>query len=116
LAYDSRREPVGLGFECWILHDGEPGSERIPYAPRALLQDVRQLVPEQALAVRRLRMILAGSEVNPRADRKGEGANPCGFGTDESPDVREARAKGRLHLPEHSVGQSPAGRVGQTLQ
>ena len=44
-------EAVGFGFESVVLDHGDPGAEWVPHAASALLDDMRQFVAEQLLAV-----------------------------------------------------------------
>src|SRR5688572_10518481 len=90
--------PLRLGFHRVVLHDRDTGTEWIAHAARALLQDVRELVAEDLLALRRGGVVLAGCEMDVGALGECESADGRCLRTDVDADVGEARAEERLHL------------------
>ena len=108
-------EAVGFGFEGVVLNDGDSAAEGIGDASGALLHDVGKLVAEQKLSVRRVRVVLAGSEVDVRTPGKGDGPDGRGLGADMDADVGEVCAKGGFHLGLNIAGQRPSARLGPEI-
>ena len=66
---------MGLCLEYRVMHHGHPRSQRVAHPPGALLDDVRQLVAEQLLALGRLGVVLARREVEVGAVSEGQCAD-----------------------------------------
>jgi hypothetical protein len=88
-----------------ILDNGSARLEWIPYQACALLQHVRELVPEQLLSRCRVGIVLAWREENPRAVCERQRANGTGFRSHVDANGREIGAKCRLHSLPHVTGQ-----------
>jgi hypothetical protein len=71
----------------------EPRRKRTPHAAGALLQDVRELVPEELLPPRCGRVVAAGREVNRGADGERRRTEHHRLPSDVHAHVAEARSE-----------------------
>ncbi len=73
----ARRDPqahgLGLGLQGRVLDHRHARAQGVLHPPGLLLHHVGQLVAEQLLALRRLRVVLPGGEVEVGADGEGQG-------------------------------------------
>src|SRR5262249_17698781 len=100
----------------------DAGSERIHDAARSLLQHVRELVANQPLTLRRVRVVLPSREVDVGSMGEGESANRIGVRSDVNTNVGQVSFQDRFHSSPHrfwkpmaAVG-SEAGTVARQLK
>jgi hypothetical protein len=91
-----------------VLHHGHSAAEGVGHSSSALLDDMGEFVAEQKLSVRRVRVVLAGREVDVRPPREGDRADSRGFGSDVDADIGEIRAEGGFHLGLNVARQRPS--------
>lgn len=101
-------QAIRFGFERVILDHGHSVAEGIGYPARSLLHNVGQFMAEQKLAVRGVRIVLSGREVQIGSPGKSDGPDGRRLGSYVHAYVGEAGAKGRLHLRLHIPRQRPA--------
>jgi hypothetical protein len=96
---------IGFGLQGVIVHNCDAGPERILHTSRALLQHMRELVSEELLSPRGVRIVLAGREENVRAVCEGTRPDGTGFGSHVDANGGKIGAECRLHFLPHGVGQ-----------
>jgi hypothetical protein len=87
-----------------ILHHRHAAPKGIGNAARPLLHDMRQLVAQQKLPVRRMGIVLAGCEMDIRSPRKRDSADRGRFGSHMYAHIGEAGFKRCLHLGLYVAG------------
>lgn len=96
---------IGLRFERVVLNHRKPGAERIAYPAITLLNNMRQFVAEQLLALQRIGLISARCEIDVEADRKRDCADTLGLRSNMYSDIGEISAERRFHLAAHRLWQ-----------
>jgi hypothetical protein len=108
-------QTVGFCFKNLILHYRDSGSEGIGYPSGALLHDVRELVAKQELAMRRVRVILAGREVQVRAPGKCNCANGRSVRAYVDSHVGEVCVERGFHLGLNISRKRPSAGLGAQI-
>ncbi len=90
--------PIGLELELLVVNHRDAAPERIADATFTLLNDVRELVPDELTAALGVRLVLPRREVEIGADGEGESADGRSVGADVDAHVGEIGLEVALHL------------------
>jgi hypothetical protein len=105
--------PLRLRLQRAVLHHREAAAERIAHAAGALLHHMGELVAEQLLAPRGLRLEAARRVIDVGAQGEGDGADALGLWADMDADGGKVGAEGCPFLAAHRVRQWPAAAGGE---
>jgi len=108
-------QAISFRFERLILYDRHAGAEGVCDSPGALLHHVGEFVTEKELAVRRMRVVLAGGEVQVRAPGERDGPDGRSLRPDVDPDIGEVGAERGLHLGLNVTRQRPSAGLGSEI-
>jgi len=101
---------------AWLRTNATPELKRIAYPSRALLHHVSELVSEQLPALRRVRVIMPGGDVDAQTECEGERADGLSFGSDVNANIGEIGAKRRFHLVPKWPGQGLAAAAAEVRE
>ncbi|HEX3995718.1 MAG TPA: hypothetical protein VHX39_31500 [Acetobacteraceae bacterium] len=97
-------KPIRLRLQHPILNNRQ-GAARRPHAPRALLHHMRELMPQQLLALHRIRLKPAGREIHVVAHGEGHRANTLRLGPHMHTHGGKIGPQRCLHLATHRIWQ-----------
>jgi hypothetical protein len=101
-------QAVGFGFESIVLHDGDTTAVRVPDAAGTLLHNMGELVGEQLLPVRSMRVVVAGCEMDVGSPGEGDGADGSYLWAYMNAHIGKVGAQSRFHFGLDCLRQRPA--------